>query len=644
MQRVKRLTRAVWAFTALICLLSVADALGQGTLSNQVLALLSRINTWTATQTFQDFRLTLGIPSVTTNRLYGDNSANLYWNGALVAGSGGVTNPHNLLSSTHSDTLAASVTRGDVIIGNSTPNWSRLAIGGSGNFLRSNGTDVSWGTDGSSLTNLPAANLTGTIAAISGVNVTNLNASNFASGTVPLAQLSGILNAQIGAGAAIAYSKLNLSASIVNTDVSGSAAIAYSKLNLTGSVVNGDLTNTTLLFAKWASNGCVNLQVPQYNGAAWVCKSLATSDVTGAGTVTSVAMSVPSGFSISGSPITTNGTLALAYANATANFALIGPSSGAPAAPTFRALVNGDLPLTGVGAGTYPKVTINTAGVVTAASAQITLTTDVTGILPMANGGTGVGVSANNTVLVGSGAAWIARTIPDCTTGVLQFTQATNLFNCATTGGATHNLLSATHTDTVAGAAVRGGMIVANNTPQWAQVAIGTAGQLWTVNSGGTDPNWSNTIARGSLAASSVWNWTQTWNAGGVTFRGFDITITDTASAAGSTGFRVLGGAAGTTVEFSVDKSGNLTAGAELITPLVTRDSADLTVSTTTSGNIVLTPAGDIKWGKALVALGGGATATLGTIGATGPAAAAQNTWMRVLDSTGAAFWVPAWK
>lgn len=54
--------------------------------------------------------------------------------------------------------------------------------------------------------------------------------------------------------------------------------------------------------------------------------------------------------------------------------------------------------------------------------------------------------------------------------------------------------------------------------------------------------------------------------------------------------------------------------------------------------------AGDIQWGKALVALGGGGAATLGTCGGSGPLTTTQNTWMRVLDSTGAAFWVPAWK
>ena len=66
---------------------------------------------------------------------------------------------------------------------------------------------------------------------------------------------------------------------------------------------------------------------------------------------------------------------------------------------------------------------------------------------------------------------------------------------------------------------------------------------------------------------------------------------------------------------------------------------------TGTVRNIRLEPGtADLVWGKALVALGGGAAPTLGTIGGGGPATAAQNTWMRVVDSTGAAFWVPAWK
>lgn len=43
------------------------------------------------------------------------------------------------------------------------------------------------------------------------------------------------------------------------------------------------------------------------------------------------------------------------------------------------------------------------------------------------------------------------------------------------------------------------------------------------------------------------------------------------------------------------------------------------------------------------VALGGGAAPTFGTIGGAGPATAAQNSWMRVDDATGAR-WVPCWR
>src|SRR5512137_279882 len=64
----------------------------------------------------------------------------------------------------------------------------------------------------------------------------------------------------------------------------------------------------------------------------------------GAGTVTSVAQTVPAEFSVSGSPVTTTGTLAISKATQTANYVWAGPTSGAAAQPTFRALVAGDLP------------------------------------------------------------------------------------------------------------------------------------------------------------------------------------------------------------------------------------------------------------------------------------------------------------
>lgn len=51
---------------------------------------------------------------------------------------------HNLLSTIHGDTLADSVVRGDILIGNATPKWARLAKGGANTWLSSDGTDISW--------------------------------------------------------------------------------------------------------------------------------------------------------------------------------------------------------------------------------------------------------------------------------------------------------------------------------------------------------------------------------------------------------------------------------------------------------------------------------------------------------------------
>ncbi len=64
----------------------------------------------------------------------------------------------------------------------------------------------------------------------------------------------------------------------------------------------------------------------------------------GMGTVTSVAATVPAGFTVAGSPITTAGTLAITLDTQTANKVLASAVSGGVATPAFRALVADDLP------------------------------------------------------------------------------------------------------------------------------------------------------------------------------------------------------------------------------------------------------------------------------------------------------------
>ena len=83
----------------------------------------------------------------------------------------------------------------------------------------------------------------------------------------------------------------------------------YAKLS-----VDGDLALTSGLYDSSATRG-TNGQILQTTGSAtrWV----ATSSLgfgTGDGTVTSVALSAPTGFTVSGSPVTSAGTLALSYA------------------------------------------------------------------------------------------------------------------------------------------------------------------------------------------------------------------------------------------------------------------------------------------------------------------------------------------
>jgi hypothetical protein len=94
-----------------------------------------------------------------------------------------------------------------------------------------------------------------TATAVTGdVTISNAGVTAIATGV--------IVNADINASAAIAYSKLALSSGITNTDVSASAAIAYSKLALSNSIVNADIgTSAAIAGTKISPNfGSQNIQ------------------------------------------------------------------------------------------------------------------------------------------------------------------------------------------------------------------------------------------------------------------------------------------------------------------------------------------------------------------------------------------------
>jgi hypothetical protein len=141
-----------------------------------------------------------------------------------------------------------------------------------------------------------------------------------------------------------------------------------------------------------------------------------------------------------GGPITTSGTITLAFASQAANLMFASPD-GAAGVPTFRSIVTGDLPNTAVTAGSYGAAatvgtfTVDATGRLTAAAdvaIAISAAAITSGILAVARGGTGTGtVPTNGQLLIGNGtgytvAALTAGTGISITNGAGTITIATN--------------------------------------------------------------------------------------------------------------------------------------------------------------------------------------------------------------------------
>lgn len=128
-----------------------------------------------------------------------------------------------------------------------------------------------------------------------------------------------------------------------------------------GSLSSGDIADCPTTGAETQVILGVNskwfLQNPQVSGG-------------GSGTVTSVSMTVPSWLSVSGSPVTSSGTLAVSAAGSQTQNEVLASPNGSAGAVALRALVNGDLPSSGVTAGSYTNsnLTVNAQGIITAAS------------------------------------------------------------------------------------------------------------------------------------------------------------------------------------------------------------------------------------------------------------------------------------
>ena len=147
------------------------------------------------------------------------------------------------------------------------------------------------------------------------------------------------------------------------------------------------------------------------------------------GSVTSVGLALPSIMSVSGSPVTTSGTLTGTLTTQSVNTLFAGPSSGAAAAPTFRALTTTDIPalsyVSSVGAtapitstgGLTPTIGVTSAALNKTNDTNVTLTLSGspstallaattmdlgwTGQLAVSRGGTGAALTTANFVFAG---------------------------------------------------------------------------------------------------------------------------------------------------------------------------------------------------------------------------------------------------
>jgi hypothetical protein len=141
------------------------------------------------------------------------------------------------------------------------------------------------------------------------------------------------------------------------------------------------------------------------------------------GTVTSVGLALPSSIlTVSGSPVTTSGTLTGTLATQTANYVWAGPTSGSAAAPTFRALVTADIPW--ATPGTIGSGTPNTGAFTTISATGVITSTLSTGTAPFTVSSTTAVANLNVSLLLGN--TWAAPgTIGGTTPGLITGTTIT---------------------------------------------------------------------------------------------------------------------------------------------------------------------------------------------------------------------------
>lgn len=253
---------------------------------------------------------------------------------------------HNVLSAIHGDTLTDSVVRGDLLVGNATPLWSRLPIGTTGKFLKTDGTDPSW-------QNVTAGDI-GSGAALTKVDDTNVTLTLGGSPTTALLAATSLTLGWTGTLAAARLNANVVQAITNDTNVTGSISAQNLTLGWTGTLAAGRL-NANVVQAITNDTNVTGSISAQNLTLGWTGQLAITRGGTGQSTKTAAFDAL--------SPLSTQGDLL--FHDGTNNVRL------AKNASATRYLAN---------TGTSNNPAWN----------QVNLANGVTGTLPVANGGSGV--------------------------------------------------------------------------------------------------------------------------------------------------------------------------------------------------------------------------------------------------------------
>jgi hypothetical protein len=221
-------------------------------------------------------------------------------------------------------------------------------------------------------------------------NAATLTAASWLAGVISFT-FSGSVPADVVAGSWISVSGVNptgYNGIWQVTGVSGLVVTVTTPYTLTaisnpGTYVSGGTVATSALpnpffsdvlgnFYFYAAAGIYTVQI--YDTQGRITNQLVFGDQNvvaggGSGSVTSIAVTMPSIFTVTGSPITGAGTIAVTLANVNANQIMAGPASGGAAPWGPRSMVAADLP---AGVGTVASVAATLTVPATLLTASVT--------------------------------------------------------------------------------------------------------------------------------------------------------------------------------------------------------------------------------------------------------------------------------